>query len=307
MSIRSAMFSALCATAGLVVAVPLAFADGDGLVVEDIAPTPDMIVTTPSTDRLIKDGDESVVDTVMVYLDGCPLLSLTPGAVEGSPPTVVMLDRTEGCVPADGSAPEVSPAALWASGANIADNGLFVQVHRDGADGSDPGSAVPVAFQGPTLVIDIADLSRKPVFADGSAGGPTVSGPVPPFYIPAVINGTPVAGLIPASTGPGGSFPGSFGSGGGGGGSGRPNGGSSGGNGSGPGGSGGSSTGPGAGGSGGGGFAPGGHGGPGGGGNLPAYVGPVPGGGTVPAIPLPATLVLMSGALIALYRVARRR
>ncbi|OSP55539.1 hypothetical protein [Pseudoruegeria sp. SK021] len=250
-----------------------ALADGEAVAIEDIGPTPEMLLTAPSTERLVRDGDETVVDTFYVYLDGCPLLSLSPGVSLTSPPTVTMIDQSGGCAAAAVTAPVVSPAAALEAG-GAANDGLLVRLRSDDLGGAARGAsedeAITVAdlSSGRALIVDIASLAPKGVFADGAAVGEKVAGPVPPFKIPAIVGGP--AGLIPASATPG------------------------------------SSVGLG----GGGGFGGGGNGGDFGGGSGGTIGGssgkltPTP---EIAAVPLPYTLILLFGAFYALRRVVHRR
>lgn len=205
-----------------------AFADGDAVAIEDIEPTPEMILTSPSTEHLIRDGDESVVDTLFVYLDGCPLLSITPDENRIGPPSITYIDPTEGCSAVARDVPDVSPAAVWQAGGGTPE-GLRIRLMRDDAadypDGEDTLTPASMPRPGTSIIVDIESLKDDPVFADGTPRGipgiPAI-GPVTPFIIPDILGGSPAGpGVVPVSVSgvPGNPFnPGGGGSGG------RPNG-----------------------------------------------------------------------------------
>lgn len=245
-----------------------AFSDGDAVAIEDIEPTPEMLLTSPSTENLIRDGDESVVDTLFVYLDGCPLLSISPDENRIGPPNITYIDPTEGCSAVARDVPDVSPAAVWQAGGGAPD-GLLVRLMRDDAadnpDGDDTLTLASMPRPGTSIIVDIESLRDDPIFADGARRGIPgipVSGPVTPFMIPDFLGGGPAGpGVVPVSGVPGNIFnPGGGGTGGGGTGGGPK-------------------------------------------GSLTPNGGQTP---EIAAVPLPYTLIMLFGALYALRRMVRR-
>ena len=63
----------LCAT----VMFP-ALASADANDAGGVGPSDDIIQGAPSVTGFVNDGDETVVDTVLLYMNGCPLVSITP-------------------------------------------------------------------------------------------------------------------------------------------------------------------------------------------------------------------------------------
>lgn len=247
--------SAMAAVALGVLAAPAVLA---GAPTAPDGPEP-VVLDEPSVTGLINDGDESLAEAVVVYLDGCPLLSIAPPADGSGKPAVTMAEPYGECVAVVSAAAQNGPSPLAVG----VEEGMHVQVWNDAAD--EDGDEVSPAG-GRTLIVDISNLYPVPRPSSGLFAGEPV------FYIPGVF-GDPSGNLIVASAddgpdvllgggiGPGGS---AFGGGG----------------------SGGSGI-----------FDPGTPGGTGGSGpELP----------DVTAVPIPATLVLLLGALFTLRSYVRR-
>lgn len=151
------------------VAVPLflavqsgvAFGGTDTVAIEDIGPTEEMLRTTPSDEGKISDGDESVVDKVFVYLDGCPLVMLDGDGPSGT--DVTMIDRDsdasqrEDCIPSyDATSSLPLSAGMELTGVSQ-DSGLLVQLWQDKPQRDADG--VLIETEGPSvLVVEIASL-----------------------------------------------------------------------------------------------------------------------------------------------------
>lgn len=280
------------------VAVVLAASAGAMMVTEVNAgspdatiPDPEFLLTEPPVTGFINDGDQSVVETVYLYLDGCPLVSITPPAGGKGNPIVTMVEPDGECATSVGLADKDS---LVVSDALREDGGMHVQLWQD--DLSDDLETVgddSDAAKGKSLIVEISNLypsddnglpggEGDPVFALGAA---------PTFWIPGVF-GDPSGDLLVAAAASGdngGDNSVLFGAGPGGGLAFIGGGGSGGGSGSGSGGSGGA---------------------PGGifGGNGPGL--PSAGNGGSPgvaAVPLPATLLLLLWALQMMRSYVRRR
>lgn len=243
-----------------------------------VGPSDEILLDEPSVLGLINDGDESVVETVYVYMDGCPLLSITPPENGRGDPQITMVDNAGNCVPAQGTDPAARAQVVGAGG-------MRVQLWQD-----NPSQATSAENdQGKALVVEISNLypGNLPDPRDANPGDD------PLFYIPGVL-GDPSGDLLLASADGGGANP--FGPGGGGW-FGPGSGGGSGG-GSGPGGGYGPGGGP-------GGF-------PGGPSSGPGFPGGPSGGNggfippSVTAVPLPATLLLLLWALQLLRSYVRR-
>ena len=251
---RAGVFSAVF---GMCLAAPVAFAGSD-----PGGDLPETLLSEPAVLGLINNGDESVVDTIYIYLDGCPLLSITPPPTGVGDPEVTVVERDGACTVTDSSDPSIEYLAAMGFGVS---EGMHVRLQRDeGVDDPDvPGNA---------LIMDISNLYPRPFLPGGG----------PPRFWPPGVFGDPSGDLVVASSGDGPAtlFNGNRNAGGfvgGGGGAGGPGGGGSGG----PGG--------------------GGTGGPGGPFATPsplANPGAETGGPGVASIPLPASLFLLMGALV---------
>lgn len=281
---HKAIIRAFATASAVAVAATSAFAGSPD------ATTPELLVTEPPVKGFINDGDESIVETVYLYLDGCPLVSITPPANGKGNPVVTMIEPDGECATSVGLADK---ASLVVSDELRENGGMHVQLWQDDMSDLDPVEDSP----GKSLIVEISNL-YPPDGLPGGEGEPVFAlGTAPSFWIPGVF-GDPSGNLLVGVSNPNGnggtplfgSGPGTnlgfLGGGGGGGGNG-----SGGGSGGGPGG--GSGT-P------GGGIFPGnGGGGPG-----------LPAGGSSPQVapvPLPATLLLLLWALTMMRSYVRRR
>lgn len=152
-----------------------AMAGGDG------GPLPDTLLGAPQVLGLIHDGDEAVSDTIYVYLDGCPILSITPPPDGYGDPKTTFVQSDGGCRPAGVGG--ITPAHVSAVGGG-AGEGIHVKVKR-----GDPGAAAE--GQGAALILDLSS-----VYPDRPepAGNPR-------FWVPGVF-GDPSGDLTMAGTGP---------------------------------------------------------------------------------------------------------
>lgn len=158
-------------------------------------PEIETLVTEAPVTGFINDGDQSVVETMFVYLDGCPLLSITPPESGVGTPLVTMIEPTGDCAAAVGLADKadpVLPAAMLDGG------GMHIQLWRD-----DPSELQTIAAdsskpeEGRSLIIEVSSLyppdpsqgGDDPVFALGTA---------PRFWIPGVF-GDPSGNLTPTT------------------------------------------------------------------------------------------------------------
>lgn len=155
-----------------------------------VGPSDEIIQGAPAVTGFVNDGDETVVETVMLYMNGCPVVSITPPEGGRGKPVVTSIEQTGACVAGKGTQ---DPAILAARG----DSGMHVQLWTG------PEVEAPDAS---TLVIEVSSLypARDP--AD-----PTARGVVPMFDIPGLF-GDPSGDLTLAS-GEGGTGGGLWGSG----------------------------------------------------------------------------------------------
>jgi hypothetical protein len=180
----------------------LAMADAYGA--DGVGPSDEIIQGAPSVRGFVNDGDETLVETVMLYMNGCPVVSITPPEGGRGVPIVTSIEQTGECVAGRGTQ---GAAVLEARG----DSGMHVQLWTDADGETDAGDA---------LVIEVSSLYPDVI-------EPVVTGPVLPFYIPGVF-GDPSGDLTLASGGGGGGgtvwggSPGGSGWGGGGSGGGTP-------------------------------------------------------------------------------------
>ncbi|QIE42149.1 hypothetical protein G5B39_09430 [Rhodobacteraceae bacterium SC52] len=175
----------LCVAAGVAVffsSQVLADADGAG----GVGPSDAILLDAPSVTGRINDGDESLVDTIYVYMDGCPIMSITPPAGGRGEPQVQMIDQSAGCVASRGTQ---DPADVAANG-----GGMRVKLWND-----DPSLIEAVnggeAANPRSLVVEVSSLypDELPETTELMAGGTA-----PQFSIPGFL-GDPSGELILAS------------------------------------------------------------------------------------------------------------
>ncbi|WP_146204978.1 hypothetical protein [Meridianimarinicoccus roseus] len=273
----------LRAAFGLSVALSVALssplhADAEGA--GGVGPSDEILLDEPSVVGLINNGDQSTVETVYIYMDGCPIVSITPPESGRGRPQVTMIEPTGECVAGRGTQ---DPADLVGTGAP----GMLVQLWKDDPALLDPIGEEAETAQATSLVVEIASLYPREEATPTSATGPGTD--QPGFFIPGPL-GDPSGDLLLASGGPnsggtvfGGGSPNFI---------------------TGTGGPGGSGSG-----GGGGGGLFGGPGGSEGTGPITNLFSDLTGGGNLPsvtAVPLPATLLLMLWALQLLRSYVRR-
>ena len=172
---RAGVFSAVF---GMCLAAPVAFAGSD-----PGGDLPETLLSEPAVLGLINNGDESVVDTIYIYLDGCPLLSIRPPPTGVGDPEVTVVERDGACTVTDSSDPSIEYLAAMGFGVS---EGMHVRLQRDeGVDDPDvPGNA---------LIMDISNLYPRPFLPGGGQ---------PRFWPPGVF-GDPSGDLVVASSGDG--------------------------------------------------------------------------------------------------------
>lgn len=155
----------------------LARADAFGA--DGVGPSDDIIQGAPSVTGFVNDGDETVVDTVLLYMNGCPVVSITPPEGGRGMPVVTSIEQTGDCVAGRGTS---DGNVIEARG----DRGMHVQLWTD-----------PEAEDLASLVIEISSLypDAFPDSTETRAGGVA-----PLFYIPGVF-GDPSGDLTLASSG----------------------------------------------------------------------------------------------------------
>lgn len=167
---------ALC---GILCLPAMAMADAYGA--EGVGPSDEIIQGAPSVRGFVNDGDEALVETVMLYMNGCPIVSITPPEGGRGMPVVTSIEQTGDCVAGRGTQ---DPTVLEARG----DSGMHVQLWTGADDGIDETRA---------LVIEVSSL--YPDVIDTIARGA-----VPAFSIPGLF-GDPSGDLtLAAAGGPGG-------------------------------------------------------------------------------------------------------
>lgn len=174
-----------------------------------VGPSDEIIQGAPSIRGFVNDGDETVVETVMLYMNGCPLVSITPPEGGRGMPVVTSIEQNGDCVAGRGTQ---DPAIMEARG----DSGMHVQLWTSPEDETDAANA---------LVIEVSSLYPD---ALPDATETMANGSVPPFFVPGLF-GDPSGDLTLASAGGGGNGGGSIWGGGTGGGFGGGTGGSGGG------------------------------------------------------------------------------
>lgn len=177
---------------GLVAAIlcfpTLAWADAGGAT--GVGPSDAIIQGAPSVKGFVNDGDETVVETVMLYMNGCPVVSITPPEGGRGMPVVTAIEQTGACVAGKGTQ---DPAILEARG----DSGMHVQLWTD-AQAETPDAS--------TLVIEVSSL-----YPDALSPETVARGIAPLFDIPGLF-GDPSGDLMLAA-GEGGGGGGLWGSG----------------------------------------------------------------------------------------------
>jgi len=146
-----------------------------------VGPSDEVIQGAPSVTGFVNDGDETVVETVMLYMNGCPVVSITPPEGGRGMPVVTSIEQTGACVTGKGTQ---DSEVLEARG----DSGMHVQLWT-ASEAETPESSA--------LVIEVSSL--YPV-ADPSEE--IARGLVPMFDIPGMF-GDPSGDLTLASGGNG--------------------------------------------------------------------------------------------------------
>lgn len=160
----------------------VAFADAYGAA--GVGPSDEIIQGAPSVRGFVNDGDETVVETVMLYMNGCPLVSITPPDGGRGMPVVTSIEQTGDCVAGRGTQ---DPAILEARG----DSGMHVQLWTSPEDEVEAANA---------LVIEVSSLYPD---ALTDATETMATGSVLPFFIPGAF-GDPSGDLTLASADGGG-------------------------------------------------------------------------------------------------------
>jgi len=167
---------ALCA----ILCLPtVAMADAYGAA--GVGPSDEIIQGAPSVRGFVNDGDEAVVETVLLYMNGCPVVSITPPEGGRGMPVVTAIEQTGACVAGRGTQ---DPAVLEARG----DSGMHVQLWTGPESDTEDGKA---------LVIEVSSL--YPALVPAQAGN---TGAVPPFFVPGLF-GDPSGDLTLAAGGGG--------------------------------------------------------------------------------------------------------
>lgn len=169
---RGALACALCFPAQV-------WADAYGAA--GVGPSDEIIQGAPSVTGFVNDGDETVVETVMLYMNGCPVVSITPPEGGRGLPVVTSIEQTGACVTGKGTQ---DPAVLAARG----ESGMHVQLWT-GLEEEVPDAS--------TLVIEVSSL-----YPDANPSDAMASGLVPMFDIPGLF-GDPSGDLTLASGGSG--------------------------------------------------------------------------------------------------------
>jgi hypothetical protein len=171
---------ALCMVFGL---PAIALADAYGA--DGVGPSDEIIQGAPSIRGFVNDGDEAMVETVMLYMNGCPIVSITPPEGGRGMPVVTSIEQNGTCVAGRGTQ---NPSVIEARG----DGGMHVQLWTGPGGAPDESDA---------LVIEVSSLYPD-LLPDPTDAAP--NGFVAPFYIPGVF-GDPSGDLtLAAGGGPGG-------------------------------------------------------------------------------------------------------
>lgn len=160
-------------------------------------PENDTLVPEAPVLGFVNNGDQSVVQTLFVYLDGCPLLSLTPPASGKGRPEVTMIEPTGDCATAVGLADKdalVLPADM------VDDGGMHVQMWQDDPSDLETVAADPSSPGGDSLIIEVTSLYPEDTIPSDD-DDPTVLafGGVPKFWIPGVFGNPSGSLLVPAA------------------------------------------------------------------------------------------------------------
>lgn len=169
-----------------------ALADAGGA--EGVGPSDQILLDEPPVTGLINDGDQSMVETVYIYMDGCPIVSITPPADGMGEPQITMIEPSGECVAGRGTQ---DPADLVTTG----EPGMRVQLWKDDPSLLEAIEEDAIEAQGRSLVVEIASLYPRATPAQQTSDGPSAD--VPPFYVPGVL-GDPSGDLLLASGGPNG-------------------------------------------------------------------------------------------------------
>lgn len=158
---RSIAVGMLC----MALAVP-SMVRGDAYDVDGVGPSEDIIQGAPSVSGFVNDGDETVVETVLLYMNGCPLVSITPPDGGRGMPVVTTIEQTGDCVAGRGTG---TATVLEARG----DTGMHVQLWTD-AENDDPASLVIEVSSLYPDVVETAVGAIAPLFAiPGVFGDPS--------------------------------------------------------------------------------------------------------------------------------------
>lgn len=193
---RPAMFGA--GVLALYLAAGAAGADAPSVAVEDILPTPeDQLSARPGADGLIRNGDESTVERVFVYVDGCPMMELVrPEPGTGAPQMLMLPADRDACTPTRGAAAGVAPGVLDGTAGLAEDTGLHVRLFREQSSTA-PRTDVErlTSPEGQSLIIDISSVDPMAIAIMARGGsGPAGPGGTDSFVIPAVIDGSTEGG-----------------------------------------------------------------------------------------------------------------
>lgn len=229
---RPANGRVLLCLAMLAVAPAAARADTAPVAIEDIPPTPeDLLRARPGADGLIRNGDESTVERVFVYLDGCPLVELVRPDSGAGRAEMVMIDASDGpCTASKGASTGTAPGVLDGVAGLAEEPGLHVRLFREqSSDAPETDVERLLSPTGQTLIVDITSVDPNVVMVMAAGGaGPDGPSGLQAFVIPPLLAATDQAGTVGAEAVrvalnlPGSSGGGGFG--GGGGTSGRPGG-----------------------------------------------------------------------------------
>lgn len=149
-----------------------------------VAPSDDLLVTEPPVAGFVNDGDQTVVETLYVYMDGCPLLSITPPENGKGQPVITMIEPDGECATAVGLA---DTSSIVIPDDMVDKGGLHVQLWQD--DPSDVETIAADPDPSNSLIIELSNLyppgDTLPGQDDGDAVYALGTGPVF-FNIPGV-------------------------------------------------------------------------------------------------------------------------
>ncbi|MCA8882497.1 MAG: hypothetical protein KDA50_01870 [Rhodobacteraceae bacterium] len=144
----------------------------------------------------VNNGDQSVVQTLFVYLDGCPLLSLTPPASGKGRPEVTMIEPTGDCATAVGLADKdslVLPVDM------IDDGGMHIQMWQDDPSDLETVAADPSNPGGDSLIIEVTSLYPEDTIPSDDDDPTVLAFGAPRFWIPGVFGNPSGSLLVPAA------------------------------------------------------------------------------------------------------------